>query len=194
MPDTSPYRLPAAPRGTGRRRGLTRRTALVAAPVLGLGLLTACDLPGIDDGEPDDAGATPAADADTEADLAVVAEAIDAVEPVAAQVAAAVAAAPDLAPGLSGLADLHTAHLDDLRAADAGSAPSSSPSTTATGVPPAAATDPATLLAAVRQAEVGLAAALADLAVDCRSGALARLLAMMAAGIDQQLAAGAGAA
>lgn len=193
MPDTSPYRLPAAPRGTGRRRGLTRRTALVAAPVLGLGVLTACDLPGIDDGEPDDAGATPAADADTEADLAVVAEAIDAVEPVAAQVAAAVAAAPDLAPGLSGLADLHTAHLDDLRAADAGSTPFST-SATATGVPPAASADPATLLAAVRQAEVGLAGALADLAVDCRSGALARLLAMMAAGIDQQLAAGAGAA
>jgi hypothetical protein len=87
------------------------------------------------------------------------------------------------AAGMSRLADLHRQHLLALHAASTSptTSPSTSPSTSPT---PGGRAGRAAVLRTERQ----LAAALADAAVRARSGQLARVLASMAAAVDQRVA------
>ncbi|GAB3082716.1 hypothetical protein GCM10027215_26930 [Nocardioides zeae] len=157
--------------------------ALVVAP-----LLAGCD----DDAGSSDGVVTATGDG-TSADVARVDEALAAIGTARTQAAAAGTTHATLAPALAPLLAVHDAHLDLL--ADASGAddptdgtPSATTDTTGpAGTPADPVLDPAAALAAVRTTETTLAGTLTDLAVAADSGPLARTLAAMAAGVDQQL-------
>lgn len=144
----------------------TRRTAVVGA-VAGVAALAGCD--------PEPAarpGATPEADPDTAL--------VDAVRAELGEVAGLVAAAagrPQLRERVTALLALHAAHLEAIE----GDPPT--PST-----PPAG--PPAQVWATLSARERQLQRRLADWSVRAESGALARLLASMSAGVAAHLAAG----
>ena len=163
-----------------RRVSTTRRGAL--GGVLGVALLTACD---VDDLRPPEDDTTPVPSPtqgatetpEPDADVSLSEEAARAVAGALALVDGVRRGFPRLRARLQPLARAHRAHLAVLDADD--------------GDPPA--TDlggtPAEALARVRAAEQALQQSLAEAAVAARSGALARLLASMSASVSQHLAA-----
>jgi hypothetical protein len=151
----------------------TRRTALTGA-LVGLATVAGCDDDGPREGPaigpstgapvPDDEGA---ADPDT----ALVEEVVAGIGETAAMVAATRRRHRDLRGPLRLFVHLHTAHLEALEAPA-----------------PAPLLDGRPGLDQVRRAEKRLQGQLADAAVRAESGALARLLASMAAAVAQHLA------
>lgn len=170
----SPPRRPA-----GTPTTATRRAVLAAALGLPAALLTACEPPvALPGGGSDEPRAT-------DADAGTVDDAVAAVRSARSVVAGATQAQPTLGAALAPLVALHDAQLDALQAAPEPSP--GSPSATGPATAPTAPPDPTTALAEVRAAGTTLADRLADLAVAAQSGALARLLAALAAGTDQAL-------
>lgn len=159
----------------------TRRTALTGG-LAGLLALTGCDaLQWPEDGPGstgDGAGPRPGGVPSTEHDAELLDRAVGSIGAAYARVETF--GGPGHARrALAPLAELHRAHLD-LLAPERSEEP-------ATGEP-----RPSRLQArwrALRTREASLADELADLAVEADSGRLARLLAAMAAGVDQRLAA-----
>ena len=150
----------------------TRRTTIVGA-LAGTVVLAGCDA-----GRPDPGPAgrsAPAAGADP--DEALVAEVSAELDELVALVAVAAARRPLLAPDLAAFSALHQAHRATLPEQDA-----EPPRPRVTGSPAEVATQ---LLRREEQA----GRRLADWALDAESGALARLLASMSAGVAVHLAA-----
>lgn len=149
-------------------RLVPRRTTLAAAPLLAVaGCRWGPDEKGADTPEPEATPTVPDAD-QVDSAVAALTEANDLVAAVSTRHV-------ELAKPLAALSALHTAHLDLLRP-DRTSEPSSTPK-----VPRAR----RAALAAVRRHESTLQETLVGLSVDVSSGALARTLAAMAAGVAQ---------
>lgn len=149
----------------------TRRAAVLGA--LAGALLTGCDLdlPG----SASDVTASPAPSPDLElADAALAAT-----DQALALVTAVRTAHPGLRRGLDPLVALHRAHGQVLTDTGAGAPPSS---------PVPVPRSPGEALRQVRAREQGLQLDLAGWSVAARDGALARLLAVLSAGVAQQLA------
>ncbi len=138
--------------------------------VLGLG--AGCDL----DRRPTETAPTPTApdDGDSQLVATVTAELLE----LAALVARTRADHPGLVPATEHLRALHAAHLE-LLGSEAGVAPAA----------PRSPAKPGAALSALRARERRARSQLADWSVAAESGALARLLASMSAGVAQQLAA-----
>jgi hypothetical protein len=155
----------------------TRRTALGGA-LLGLGA-TGCRLdrpaPGPGAGDRGAAGAA----AEQDPDAALVDEVLAELTALSGLTASVARYVPALRGPARALEDLHRAHREVLGDAVPTPAPAAGPR------PPAAA--PALLL--LRRRELRAQRRLVDWSVAARSGALARLLASMSAGIAQQVAA-----
>ncbi|MBB6626500.1 hypothetical protein H5V45_04100 [Nocardioides sp. KIGAM211] len=154
-----------------RLRPVARRTALAGA-VLGLGVVTGCDLDPRDGG-----GAGGPADPVEDPDTALLVEAVTEIGTTLGLLVAAAADLPRLASTTAPLRRLHRSHLDELGA-------------DATDV---VAHDgrlgrAAQALGTVRTRERQLQGRLADLSVAAESGTLARLLASMSAAVAQALA------
>ena len=164
MPVPTPVATPAA---------ATRRTT-IGALLLGLGVVAGCDL----DPSSGDAGGSPQATVDP--DVALVRDVLDEIAAVAGLVSSVGAAHPPLGDPMAALGRLH-----DAQAAALDAAPSDGSATTSPGPTFA---DPAAALRAVRRREQRLQDRLVDWSVAARSGALARLLASMSAGVAQHLA------
>lgn len=159
-----------------RATPITRR-ALVTGSLAGAALLaTGCDPVGDLLGGDDDPGVsgavTPTAPA-VDADSDLVAEVATAVASVAALATATGTSYPPLAATTTRLARLHAAHLAELGGAEA-------------AAPPAVAGNRATALQGLEQAETRLQDRLVQAAGTAESGALALLLASMAAAVAQQ--------
>ena len=142
----------------------SRRTAMGGA-LAGLVVVTGCDADPGPVETPRAATSAPPVDADAE----LVDQVAESIATASAVVAAARQQSPKLRRSLRPLQRLHTEHLAVL---DAGAGPA--------GSPPVARD--------VRAAETTLQRQLADAAVRAESGALAKLLASMAAAVAQQLA------
>ena len=165
MPVPTPVVTPAA---------ATRRTT-IGALLLGLGVVAGCDL----DPSTGDAGSSPQATVDP--DVGLVRDVLAEISAVAGLVSSAGAAHPPLGDPMAALGRLH-----DAQAAALDAGPSAG-SATAAQAPTFA--DPSAALRAVRRREQRLEHMLVDWSVAARSGALARLLASMSAGVAQHLAA-----
>ena len=159
-----------------RATSLTRR-GLLGGALAGVALAaTGCDA--VDglldrDDDPRVSGAvTPTAPA-VDADSDLVTEVVTAVAAVAALATATGTTHPGLAATTARLEALHAAHLAELGGTDPAPAP------TVAGTRPAA-------LTALEQAETRLQDRLVQAAGEARSGALAQVLASMAAGVAQQ--------
>jgi hypothetical protein len=144
----------------------SRRTAL-GGTLAGLVAVTGCD----DNPGPAPTPGTATTPSD-DGDVALVDELVELIAETAGLVSSARQADRDLRPTLRPLAEMHTAHQEALDA---------------DGVDAAVITGP-TGLANVRRAESTLQRQLTDAAVRAESGALAGLLASMAAAIAQHLA------
>ncbi len=156
---------------------LTRRALVLSISGSAL-TLAACDLdPRSEDAGPD------GAEAPVDPDLTALADAVAATAEVAALVAATAATHTDLASRLTGFGDLHAAHLAALVGAAA-----ELPEATTTPAPPSVAPAPPEALASVRRAETTLARLLVGRAQRAESGTFARLLAVMSAAVQQELA------
>jgi hypothetical protein len=153
-----------------RATAATRRAALGGA-LASLAALSACDLDRPEDKTPG-AGATPAGDPDA----AIVDEVLVELGELRALVAATGAKFPRLEAWMRALGELHAAHREALDG-DARSGDS----------PVVAFTDATEALRGVRAREQQTQRRLAGWAVAAGSGALARLLACMSAGVAQQL-------
>lgn len=157
---------------------LTRRALAVTLSGTALAL-AACDLdPRSGDAEPDDA------EAPADPDLTALADTVAATAEVAALVAATTSAHPDLGARLTGFGDLHVVHQEALAGAV-----DDLPEATAAPTPPVVPTARPQALAAVRRAESTFAKQLAGRAQRAESGTFARLLAVMSAAVQQELAA-----
>lgn len=160
------------------RATTTRRTALggvVATLGVGIGALAGCDI------DPDSAGPEPAAEPTADPDSGLVETVLAELRELTDLVSGVGAAHPALRRTMAGLRELHLAHreaLDD----EPGDAP------TAGGGQVDPRTRPTEALALVRNRERRAQARLADWSVTAQSGALARLLACMSAGVAQRLA------
>ena len=178
--------LPVAPRNAAT----TRRTAL-GGVLASLAAVSACDLDRPDDAPSLQAGSRAGSRAssaqaapDDDPDGALVDEVLVELAELTALVTGVGARFPALAAPMRALGDLHDAHREAL---DAGSdtGPDTGP---VTGRSPAKAySGPADALLRVRSRERVAQRRLSDWAVAARSGALARLLACMSAGVAQQL-------
>lgn len=165
----------------------TRRALLAGVGAVALTVpLAACDLPGTEGTDPstdDRTERTPEPDLD----LALVQEAANGTQGALALVTATAAAHPALDARLAPLLACHRAHLEALGRSGEGTA---SPSPTA---PPSASPDVAPRAArALRQVvshETFHAGRLTTAAQEAESGALARLLVTMGAGVHMHLAA-----
>ena len=162
------------------RVSTTRRGAL--GGVLGLVLLTACDVDDLRPPEDDETpvpSPTPGATATPEpdADVTLAEESGYDVAVALATVEAARRAFPRLRVRLKPLVRMHQAHLGVLAAPDDRSIPS-----------PDVGATPAEALDRVRAAEQTLQQILVNGAVEAQSGALARLLASVSASVSQHLA------
>lgn len=162
MPVPTPVVTPAA---------ATRRTTL-GALLLGLGAVAGCDL-GSSTGDAD-----PSAGATVDPDVGLVHDVLAEIAAVAGLVSSVGAAHAPLGDPMAALGRMHDAHAAALDAA-----PPSTASASAPGFANAAAA-----LRAVRRREQRLEHQLVDWSVAARSGALARLLASMSAGVAQHLA------
>jgi hypothetical protein len=172
-----------------RAAAATRRAALGGA-VAALAAVSACDAtqptgrtgaasgetPGAPSASASDApSGTPAATPSADPDTALVDRVLTELAEVSALVAAATRFAP-LRASMRTLAELHAAHRDALDGEPVA------------GRSPAAFAGPAEALRRVRAREQQTQRRLADWALTAESGALARLLASMSAGVAQQLA------
>lgn len=154
----------------------TRRTALggaVATLGMGVGALTGCDL------DPGSSGRGPAAEPAADPDTGLVDTVLAELRDLTALVSGVGAVHPGLRRAMAGLRDLHRAHREAL-----GDEPADEPVGGAQLDPR---TGPAQALALVRSRERRTQGKLADWSVAAESGALARLLACMSAGVAQQL-------
>ena len=134
--------------------------------------MTGCDLGDPPAADPPSASAAPAADPDAALVEAVIAE----LDELVALVTAAAAARPGLAPGLAAYAALHQAHRSTL------------PDREGEPARPRISGSAGEVADRVRRREGQARRRLADWALAAESGALARLLASMSAGIAAQLA------
>ena len=171
------------PRPAPSVRPAVGRRSLVAVAAASVAL-SGCDSLG---GAGDEAPGTGAAPED-DPDLGALAEALETVDGAAALVSAATTASPGLAGRLAGLTAMHAEHHEALSGAAGSGGPEPTPPSPTTAPPTAAGAGPPGL-AQVRAAERHLATRLAQLSLAARSGAFARLLAVMSAAVHQQLAA-----
>lgn len=171
IPPPAPVR-PSGPATPGRRAVLVG-----AAGGAGL-LLTGCEL-----NNPFSTEKTPAAEAvqDLAPDVALAVTAVGLILTTQARITAATTAYPGLAPRLSGLVDMHVAHLEALQdAVPEGVDPA--PSTPVPAPPPTR----AAALTEQAGAEKVLHDRLIGLALRAESGPFARLLGSMAAAVSQR--------
>lgn len=155
----------------------TRRAALGGAAAtlgVGVGTLAGCDL------DPDSSGPEPADEPAADPDTALVDTVLAELRDLTDLVSGVGAAHAGLRRAMTGLRDLHLAHREAL-----GDEPGDEPSGAGQLDPR---TGPTQALAQVRSRERRTQGRLADWAVAAQSGALARLLACMSAGVAQQLA------
>lgn len=155
----------------------TRRTALggaVATLGVGVGALTGCDI------DPDSSEPEPDREPDADPDSGLVDTVLAELRDLAELVSGVGTAHPSLRRTMAGLRDLHLAHREAL-----GDEPGDAP---AAGGQLDPRTGPAEALALVRSRERRAQGRLADWSVAAQSGALARLLACMSAGVAQRLA------
>lgn len=166
----------------------TRRTALggaLAAVGVGVGALAGCDL------DPDSSGperaaqptTEPSAYPDADPDSGLVDTVLAEIRDLTGLVSSVGAAHPGLRGAMTGLRDLHLAHREAL-ADELGDEQTDEP---AGGGQLDPRTGPKEALALVRGRERRTQSRLADWSVAAESGALARLLACMSAGVAQQL-------
>ncbi len=153
----------------------TRRTT-VGGAIAGLLALAGCDAGGLEPGKGRTPGAAPAEEVD-DPDAALVDRVIDELDELEALVRSAARERPALAPRLAGLGAAHRAHRAVL--------PERRSSRPRVVLP----RRPRELLAEVLRRERVGQDRLADWALEAQSGALARLLASMSAGIAAHLAA-----
>lgn len=177
MPGVSPT---TSARASAAPRRLSRRTTVAAAAGAFLTAgITACTSDAADRG-----GGTgrrvATVDADEDPDTRLLAAALASIDEVVAVLTAVRRREPTLHPSLDPLLRLHAAHRDVLTEA-APQAPT--PGTDRPRVPRGS--GPA--LAVVEQRERALATRLAAAAVGAESGTFARVLASMAAGVEQHL-------
>ncbi len=161
---------------------MARRTAIAGAGAA-VAVLAGCDLPGSGAGPTDSPGSTTASAA-PDADAASATATADLLDAAAALLTATVAAHPGLADRLAPLGSAHAAHLalfDDVRPER------SEPEASGTTTPPVPAR-PAKALARVRARETALADHLREAATQAASGRYARVLAVVAASVEQHLA------
>lgn len=163
MPVPTPVVTPAA---------ATRRTT-IGALLLGLGAVAGCDL------DPSTGDADGSQRAAVNPDVRLVRDVLAEVAAVSALVSSVGAAHPPLGEPMAALGRLHDAQAAALDAA---------PSTASATSPGPTFADPAAALRAVQRREQRLEKRLVDWSVAARSGALARLLAAMSAGVAQHLA------
>ena len=154
----------------------TRRTT-IGALLLGLGAVAGCDL----DPSPGDAGRSRPGTLDPDATL--VRDVLAEIAAMAGLVSSVGAAHPPLGEPMAALGRLHAAH-----AAALGAQPSTGPSTARATTPGATLANARAALREVRRREQHLEDRLVASSVAARSGALARLLASMSAGVAQHLA------
>ncbi len=157
---------------------VTSRRTTLGGVLVGLGLVAGCDLdPGDSATSPTPAATSAAAPAGPPDDATLVEQTLVDLGETSALLAAVTARFPRLATTLVGLEALHSAHRETL--GGAGPTPVGD-----AGDP----VDARQALGLVRARELRLQNRLADGAVAADSGALARLLACMSAGVAQQLA------
>lgn len=159
----------------------TRRTALggaVATLGVGVGALAGCDL------DPDSSAPEPGAQAATgpspDPDPGLVDAVLVELRDLTALVSSVGTAHPGLRPTMTRLHDLHVAHREALGDEQTGEPVHGAQLDPRTG--------PVQALTLVRSRERRTQGQLADWSVAAESGALARLLACMSAGVAQQLA------
>jgi hypothetical protein len=157
---------------SGPRSVPTRRTALGGA-LLGLGALAGCDL-GSSSERPSGRGASAA-----DPDAALVDRVVDELDELAALVRRVGSRFEVLSVPMTALGSLHAAHRRALAGADEAPA--------GTGTATVRLAGPADALGRVRVREGQAQRRLVDWSVAAESGALARLLACMSAGVAQQL-------
>lgn len=163
----------------------SRRAVLAGAGVVVLaGGLTGCDLPGPSGTTSSDA--PPGTSADHPDDDLVSGAVADSEELLALTLAVA-AAHPALGGTTEAWAECHRSHLQVLRVDSPGETPSATPAPSVS--PPGVPTSPGRALRQLLSRERTHAATLAEAAATAESGALARLLASMSAGVQMHLAA-----
>lgn len=161
----------------------SRRALLAGAGALAVaGPLTACDVPGPGGSSSEEDGASTPTRTGEDPDTASVRTAAARSSELLALLAATVAAHPRLGGRLAALEACHRVHLEVLGRVDDDMAPSADPSPGA-----ASGSTPPRALRRVVSRETALADELVRLAGSAGSGALARLLATMGAGVHMHL-------